>query len=211
MTWMQYGSSTYELGSTKMSPRTTPVDIALSLAKLNRYTGHTTEPYSVAHHSMLVSALLDHNPVLALYGLVHDVAETVVQDLSFPMKQALGPDGIARYKEIEHAAEVALYGCLRILYPIPADIKALVKEQDWIASATEKRDLMPACDREWTALPYPPHDAILKPVKDWRFIAKQWYERYNSLWSVVSRLPPSPPPLFLPPPSPFHPPPPASA
>lgn len=149
--FMQYGRVAYQLGS-EDAPGVTVRDIARSLSALNRFTGHTIQPYSVAKHSVYVARLLRRGHVysldlpmhyVALYGLVHDVAETVVQDLSAPLKLALGPDGLAAYKKIEASAETALMKVLGIPYPVPDNVRALVKAADHLAVSAERAALMP--------------------------------------------------------------------
>lgn len=189
MSWMQYGASHYELGSTEMVG-ITPRDVANSLAKLNRYIGHTIEPYSVGYHSLIVSRLCEiHGPVVALYGLLHDVAETVVGDLSYPMKQALGFEGLHQFRAIEHAAEKALFKVLGVHWPVPPDIAKLVKDQDWVAAATEKRDLLPPCDRSWDMLPYDPAFGRIMPSTNWKHIADTWLKRFIELHAIACQVP----------------------
>ena len=201
MSWMQFGSHHYEIGSDTMPPGVTSRDVALSLAKINRFTGHSNVPYSVAQHSTHVSMLLDHDPVLALYGLLHDVAESVVQDLSHPMKQALGPDGLSKYKAIEHQAEKAIYGVLGVVHPMPAWIAKAVKKQDWVAVATEKRDLLPPCDRSWDMLVEPPSFSHIMPCPDWKHAAVVWHQRFEDLCKQCQNLPmPLEPMLMIAPP-----------
>ena len=106
--WMQYGSCKYELGSSKMPYGVTMEDVANSLSKINRFTGHSIEPISVARHSIYVANALWTSPataMLAMHGLLHDVSETVVNDLSAPLKAALGPEGMAAYRALcdEHS------------------------------------------------------------------------------------------------------------
>ncbi len=59
-------------------------DIAHSLSLLNRFLGHTVEPYSVAEHSVRVSCLCE--PRDALAGLLHDASEAYLGDVSTPIK-----------------------------------------------------------------------------------------------------------------------------
>jgi hypothetical protein len=72
----------------RMSPDDIDIrDIAHSLALINRFTGHTPEPYSVAQHSVLVETLCPKE--YALWGLLHDAPEAYIADISRPVKLAL--------------------------------------------------------------------------------------------------------------------------
>jgi len=64
-----------------LSPSVITVEgIAGALAKVNRFNGQTSYPYSVAQHSVLVSHLVQ--PKQAIEALFHDAAEAFVGDLS---------------------------------------------------------------------------------------------------------------------------------
>lgn len=65
------------------------IDIAHSLSLINRFTGHTRFPYSVAQHSMQVAKMLGGKH--GLDGLLHDASEAYVNDLARPLKRML-PD-----------------------------------------------------------------------------------------------------------------------
>lgn len=68
-------------------------DVAHALSQINRYTGHTDRPWSVAQHSLLVGAIMeqwDLLPILLLQGLLHDAPEYVLGDVASPLKQLLG-------------------------------------------------------------------------------------------------------------------------
>lgn len=72
------------------SPRPEEVfieDIAHALSQINRYTGHTSRPISVAQHSVLCAR--HASPECALEALLHDAAEAYLGDLSRPVKQYL--------------------------------------------------------------------------------------------------------------------------
>ncbi len=62
-------------------------DIAHALALTNRFTGHTTSPYSVAQHSCLVADLCPRP--WKLWGLLHDAPEAYLADISRPVKIGL--------------------------------------------------------------------------------------------------------------------------
>jgi uncharacterized protein len=70
-----------------------PVEVfTRSLAMLNRYTGHTIRPYSVAEHCCLMAthpAVIEAG--LQRAALLHDFNEALTNDLPRPFKKAL-PD-----------------------------------------------------------------------------------------------------------------------
>lgn len=156
---MQYGVGHYEIGSREPPTRTCPHNIARALSRVFRFTGHSDALLSIARHSVFTALILKdqgHSARVQLYGLVHDIHETVVNDLGYAIKQALSPEAQASYEALADAADEALYKVLGVAYPMPEAIAATVKVADWIAVATEKRDLMPPGDRPWTMMPHPP-------------------------------------------------------
>jgi hypothetical protein len=93
----------------------------------------------VAEHSVHVSRIVPKH--LALAGLLHDASEAVLGDVAAPLK-ALLPD----YKRIEARVEMAIFEHYGI-YHVPA-----IKLADLVMLATERRDLMPRCNRHWPTL-----------------------------------------------------------
>ena len=115
--------------------------LARALSRLCRFTGHTTQFYSVAEHSVWVSLLVPST--LARQALVHDLHEALVGDVSTPLK-ALIPG----YRAIEQAAwrQVAL------LCDVPVEVHPLVKRADLMMLAAERRLLMPRDQEDWEIL-----------------------------------------------------------
>lgn len=112
-------------------------DIAHALSILNRFTGHSKVPYSVAQHSVMVSRLVA--PENALWGLMHDASEAYLGDIARPLKEML-----PEYKKIERHVQRVIAKVFGLPWPMPAD----VKRADNIALMTEKRDLVTA-DHCW--------------------------------------------------------------
>ena len=68
----------------------TMADFCHPLALLNRYTGHTKAPYSVAEHSVLGSRIVGviQNKIDRAF-LIHDLNEALMNDLSSPFKRLM--------------------------------------------------------------------------------------------------------------------------
>lgn len=133
MSWIQtYTGKQFDL----VSPDPTLVDIddiAHALSMTCRFGGHTRQFYSVAEHSMLVSAAVP--PQHAFLALLHDAAEAYIGDLVRPFKLLLCP----QVQEIESRIQAAILA----RYEVEPDEAALeaVKVADDRALATEMRDL----------------------------------------------------------------------
>jgi hypothetical protein len=64
-------------------------DIARGLSRIPRFVGQTDEPWTVAHHSLVVANLADHQPddeQLILHGLLHDAHEMMTGDIPTTFK-----------------------------------------------------------------------------------------------------------------------------
>lgn len=148
-------------------------DIAASLSKLCRYTGHCREFYSVAQHSVIVSLM-----VPTLEALLHDATEAYMNDLSRPVKQR-NPAYIAQ----EHALWPVIADRFGLMYKLPRAIK----DADNRALMAERRDLMPqgdpAYERAWLMgippdlTPFPDRIVPWEP----RFAQRAFLIRYYAL------------------------------
>lgn len=100
-------------------------DLAHGLAMNSRFGGQTTEFYSVAKHSILVSKELEKQgfgPKVQVYGLLHDAAEAYVGDVPAPLKKEL-----ENFRKIEHGIMDAIWGALDIQPPSDEDWKRIKK------------------------------------------------------------------------------------
>jgi len=67
-------------------------DIAHSLAQQCRFSGHTSEFYSVAQHCTMVALKIlaaTDSPLTAMCGLLHDASEAYIVDIPSPIKPYL--------------------------------------------------------------------------------------------------------------------------
>lgn len=135
-------------------------DIAAQLSRMCRFNGalrDDVEIYTVAQHCCLVS---DHcPPELALEGLLHDAHEYMVGDMSKPIKMNLNiVAGDDYWKVLEHRVERVL----RLKFGLPKCMTPAVKEQDYIAVATEHRDLQNNTGEvDWGTPPTPWPETII--------------------------------------------------
>jgi hypothetical protein len=112
-------------------------DIAHALSLVNRFTGHTRVPYSVAQHSVMVSELCA--PEHALWGLLHDASEAYLGDVATPLKHML-----PEYRELEERVQRAIAVRFELSWPMPQDVHVSDKR----ALMFEKRALL-LVDHDW--------------------------------------------------------------
>lgn len=132
-------------------------DLAHALSLINRFTGHTSRPYSVAEHSLLCCEIARNQPWFSKWNrqwqaevllacLTHDMHEALIGDVSSPIKRILGD----AWAEFENRIEIAVRDAHDLL-GAHFRWRDQVKECDLIALATEKRDLLPGSG-EWGVL-----------------------------------------------------------
>jgi uncharacterized protein len=157
-------------------------DIAESLSKICRFTGHTQAFYSVAQHSVLVHDLLP--PPARAYGLLHDAHEAYIGDLSTPLKWALEQlgDG-AGFATLRERFDSAIHAAAGLEWPAPPAIAALVKAADLCALATEKRDLLKTDSFGGPDWGYP-----LPAPSRHRIIPLSWSKAQEVFWTRLQSL-----------------------
>jgi hypothetical protein len=135
-------------------------DIAHSLARQCRFNGHCKPFYSVAEHSIEVSCQVPLE--FALWGLLHDAAETYLSDIVRPLKSRCVysvPDcGIITaktYRECEEELLEAVALRFGLVRPMPDEIGFA----DDRMLATERQQLFDERQPHWDGLngvePYP--------------------------------------------------------
>lgn len=118
-------------------------DIALSLSRECRFGNFTRSFYSVAQHSVNVSAQLramGADREAQLIGLLHDAHEAYIGDIPTPHKQVYG----AAFRDVELALLKAV--CFRFELDPPHKWPPEVHEADERLLHAEAKHLMPDCD-----------------------------------------------------------------
>lgn len=132
------------------------VDIAHALSFTCRFSGHTTQFYSVAEHCLNMCALLPDD--LKIYGLLHDAAEAYLTDVPTPIKKQMPDIHILESKVMQ---VVAVKFKLQYQYFLCREIK----DMDWALCVAEAKQFLSEGIKGWTAvlpqkdirrLPFPP-------------------------------------------------------
>lgn len=140
-------------------------DIAHSLSNICRFNGHCAEFYSVAQHSVHVASLVQDER-LRFPALLHDACEAYTGDIVTPFKRMF-----SALRFIEARLEAQVFEHFGV--EVSDEDKALIKQADLVALATEKRDLMPRQRNEqWSYIeglkpdPEPIHPLLPKEAKE---------------------------------------------
>ncbi|WP_343593428.1 hypothetical protein [Paracidovorax wautersii] len=167
--------------------------LAHHLAIINRFTGATRRPYSVAEHSLLCADIAEAcgaTPPAQLACLMHDAHEAIVGDASTPTKWSLGESWAAF--EDRHARALRRHFGLQATF---AAYGLQARQIDLVALATERRDLLqydPERHRPWPILDRPgcevqPHATSLTTAKreqmhwsEWRDLFIQRYQHLSA-------------------------------
>lgn len=142
-------------------------DIGSSIAKICRFTGHSSVFYSVAEHSFLMSHIVPEH--LALYALLHDSAEAYVGDVSAPLK-SLFP----RFRELEDRILGMILAKAGLEPTLPGEIHYYDRQM----LAAERRALMPPIDW-WPS--QPPEIRITLACWSWWKARAIWLQRFRDL------------------------------
>ncbi|MEN6550013.1 MAG: hypothetical protein ABFE07_28560 [Armatimonadia bacterium] len=154
-------------------------NLADALAKVNRFTGHSRWPHSVALHSVLVSELVElkfGSRAEQLGGLLHDGPEMVTNDIGRPVKGVICGEGMRRVTHELEGHLSAKYG---------AKFSALVKECDNALLGSEAVVLMPSGGANWN-FGAPPDEWAIERLREigeisWRDARNMFVFRFHDL------------------------------
>lgn len=125
-------------------------DIAHALSNVNRWTGHTAWPYSVAQHAVQVALAVEQiAPDYALLALHHDDAEAYLGDIARPWKRnlyILRDDGLpVPVESVEEEVRQVILQALSI--QAPAEAWDVIRVADNRVLQAEAERLMPRHDK----------------------------------------------------------------
>jgi uncharacterized protein len=124
-------------------------DIAHALSLMCRFGGHCTRFYSVAEHSLYVSAVASPD---SLWGLLHDASEAYISDIVRPAKRF-----IAGYREIEER----ILAAVRVRFGLSPVCPESVRRADMAVLAAESVQVMGSPPEPWD-LPESPADIVVR-------------------------------------------------
>lgn len=148
-------------------------DVAHHLSMVNRFSGATPYPYSVAQHLMLCGVIADwvfpERDELWRWALIHDAPEYVLGDHIRPVKINL-----TQFGPMEDRAMAALAEQLG-LAPLSCADQIALRHIDNIALAVERRELLPRAP-VWPGLPTVPNERLAYFVgqRQWRDVRHQF-------------------------------------
>lgn len=145
-------------------------EIGHALSHICRYTGHVKEFYSVAQHSVLVSYCVPELHVKTAFG--HDFAESVLGDVSSPLKAEL-----SEYRAMEHIVEREIARQFGLIFPHPPS----VKNADLRVMLAEMRDLK----NGYVSADYPklkPIDYPIRPMEP-----KMAFTYFMNRWEEIQK------------------------
>ncbi len=168
-------------------------DIAKSLSRQCRFLGHTTRPYTVAEHSLLVSRQFDC-PDLAMWGLLHDAAETYLGDWPRPIKKYVMFDldwigyvgGMVPFRDVEMVILLLVARRFHLSRNLPMEIPTPVRQADDRALMTERRDLFYRDSAAWPDAPdvRPFRQKISWKVPQAHDVEEEFMARFQELQSL---------------------------
>ncbi len=154
-------------------------DIAHSLSRQCRFNGHCGPFYSVAEHSVHVSNVVPAE--CALWGLLHDAAETFLSDIVRPLKRRcyyfIGVGSMERYQD----AEERILRAIAERFGLPGLMPKEVLDADERMLATERQQLFDGRQPVWDCIAGIEPYRIAIPAWDCYFAEERFLSRFRKL------------------------------
>ena len=154
------------------------VEIAHSLALINRYNGHTQVPYSVAQHSVIVSQLVPE--AYALEGLLHDAGEAYIGDIVSPFKHFFPKILFLEQDIMKQVIEFFHLKTDRGTWDMVKEIDRRVLLTEMEQELIHKHELKP----KWAAEYAPIENLVIKPFDTWQEAEGKFLARFEELTAI---------------------------
>lgn len=157
-----------------------PYSMIHALSQINRFTGHSVYPYSVAQHSLILTKYVRRRGLsigAQRAALVHDLAEAWFNDLATPVKCEL-----ESYKHHMRKAELVINNTLGVSRDDLAAIKVYdhrmyINERDALCNVVEPD----AAEEMWS-------DRLRLHLDPCEFNEMYWRDVRTAMWHEFQRL-----------------------
>jgi hypothetical protein len=123
------------------------LDVAMALGNCCRYTGQTSQFYSVAEHSVHMSQFVTGPNLgmreLQMWALLHDATEAYIGDMNWPLKQK---PYMQPYNELEKKIMKVIAKKFQLS---PASCPDIIKHLDRRICQDEREVLLPPSEKSW--------------------------------------------------------------
>lgn len=170
--------------------------LADALAKLNRFSGRSPEPWSVATHSVLVERLCP--PELGPWALLHDAHETILGDMTTPAVEYIAHVGrLPKLGEVIATAKGRIDRMIGAAWGLPVrSVSHELRRADRIALQAEAILFL-----EVEPVLFDPHDEDeidramsilmeLQAAREWRAARELWLSRVEHYAQLGWMTPP---------------------
>lgn len=151
-------------------------DVAHSLSRLIRYTGHIDRFYTVGEHSILCAKLAEElgcSVKMQMYCLLHDVSEFAVNDLNSIVKKY-----VTGYKELEQKIMDATWDFAGLEYPTKEEYD-VIKVIDYTLLINEMRQLIG--HKDYPNVPYIDIAVDFGEEKEIKEVKEEFISLYSKL------------------------------
>lgn len=133
-----------------------PWEIAHALAQINRFTGQSRFPVSVADHSLRALAVLDaigaHHRCIRLAVLLHDVPEVYSGDISRPVILLIDHLSSGDFRAWKREFETNVLEAVGVTCLEQQGVRSLIKRADNIALMIEHINHHACSERDWNTI-----------------------------------------------------------
>lgn len=169
--------------------------MAVALGRINRFGGHTKQPWSVLQHSYVVRNLTCcragyRDSDSELWALLHDAHEAMIGDITTPVTLALEeecPGAASAIRRLKEQLDRSIIRTLGLPDEFPDEqVRATIKENDLIALELERRRFLCESERPWShVLPASFQDDGLFVIDPSPVDATTWLHDIHCLAKIV--------------------------